>query len=177
MIRSASGEGRPRSEPGTYALILSCSANTLIRVGRLGRMRLQPGFYLYIGSAFGPGGLAARITHHRKPISRPHWHMDYLRRHTRLDRIWYCYAAVRQEHQWARTVQAMSGATIPLAGFGASDCDCASHLYFFKNRPSRGHFGRNLRYVVSVTKRASCEGALPPGQSSQVHATRQTAHH
>jgi len=32
-----------------------------------------------------------------------------------------------------------------LAGFGASDCACESHLYFFKSRPSRMVFARSLR--------------------------------
>ncbi len=143
MIRSVLGKGLLRSEPGTYALILSCSTDAFIQVGRLGRMQLQAGFYVYVGSALGPGGLAARIAHHRKQLKRPHWHIDYLRPHARLHRIWYGYAVVRHEHQWAHAAQAMCGATIPLAGFGASDCDCESHLYFFRDRPSRGRFEQN----------------------------------
>jgi len=48
-------------KPGTYALILSCASNARIQVGRLGTMRLQRGYYVYLGSALGPGGLRARI--------------------------------------------------------------------------------------------------------------------
>ena len=29
-------------------------------------------------------------------------------------------------------MQKVKGATIPFRGFGASDCSCPSHLYFFK---------------------------------------------
>ena len=43
-------------KPGTYALILSCKSNVRIEIGRLGTMRLQPGYYVYLGSALGPGG-------------------------------------------------------------------------------------------------------------------------
>ena len=53
-------------KPGTYALILSCSTDFGIQIGRLGTMRLQPGYYVYLGSALGPGGLRARIAHHQK---------------------------------------------------------------------------------------------------------------
>ena len=43
--------------PGTYALILLCASNARIQIGRLGKMHLQTGYYVYLGSAFGPGGL------------------------------------------------------------------------------------------------------------------------
>jgi Uri superfamily endonuclease len=32
----------------------------------------------------------------------------------------------------------MKGASIPLAGFGSSDCECETHLFFFKRRPGIG---------------------------------------
>ena len=88
-------------KPGTYALILSCSTDFGIQIGRLGTMRLQPGYYVYLGSALGPGGLRARIAHHQKPSPRPHWHIDYLRVHCRVHCIWFSYDARRREHHWA----------------------------------------------------------------------------
>jgi Uri superfamily endonuclease len=42
-------------KPGTYALILSCSTDFGIQIGRLGTMRMQPGFYVYLGSGLGTG--------------------------------------------------------------------------------------------------------------------------
>ena len=132
------------AEPGTYALVLSARPNRLVRVGRLGRLRLQSGFYVYVGSAHGSGGVLARLTHHLKAISRPHWHIDYLRRHTSLEQVWYCYDRVRWEHVWARGFGTLPGASVPLVGFGASDCHCESHLFFFRSRPSRNAFVRNL---------------------------------
>ena len=39
--------------PGTYALLFSSATDQLIRVGQLGSLRLQPGYYVYIGSALG----------------------------------------------------------------------------------------------------------------------------
>lgn len=52
-----------QAKSGTYILILSSPARSTIDVGRLGRMTLAHGYYLYVGSAFGPGGLRARIAH------------------------------------------------------------------------------------------------------------------
>jgi len=131
-------------KPGTYALIISCASNARIQIGRLGTMRLQSGYYVYLGSALGPGGLCARIAHHQNPSHRPHWHIDYLRAHSQIHGIWFSYDTRRREHQWARVVQRMSGAKVPLLGYGASDCDCRSHLYFFKHCPSWISFQRGL---------------------------------
>ena len=135
-------------KPGTSALILPCSTKVRVHIGRLGTLWLQPGHYVYLGSALGPGGLRARIAHHQKPPLRPHWHIDYLRAHTQIHCIWFSYDARRREHQWARMVQTMRGAKIPLRGFGASDCHCRSHLYFFKRCQSRVRFQRGLEFLV-----------------------------
>ena len=132
-------------QPRTYALVLAAGAKGLVRVGRLGVLRLQSGFYVYFGSALGLGGVRARLAHHLRPSIRPHWHIDYLRRHMAAEEVWYCYDRVSREHQWAQCLGTQAGASIPLAGFGASDCQCESHLYFFRSRPSRNAFVRSLR--------------------------------
>jgi len=132
-------------QPGTYVLVLSATTGGSVRIGRLGKLRLQPGFYVYVGSALGPGGVRARLAHHMKPSSRPHWHIDYLRKHTVLEEVWYCHGRTPREHRWARCLGTLPGASIPLAGFGASDCRCDSHLYFFRSRPSRNAFAQSLR--------------------------------
>ncbi len=133
------------TQAGTYALVLSARGSALIRVGRLGRLQLQSGFYVYVGSALGSGGVRARLRHHWEPSIRPHWHIDYLRRHTSPEEVWYCHDPLSREHQWARYLGTQPGVSIPLAGFGASDCHCKSHLYFFRSRPSKHAFVRSLR--------------------------------
>jgi Uri superfamily endonuclease len=128
------------AESGTYALILFCSRAERVRIGKLGPLKLRRGFYVYVGSALGPGGVRARVAHHQKVSPRPHWHVDYLRFHTRLDGIWYSHDQVRREHQWARLIHTLRGASVPAAGFGSSDCRCETHLFFFKRRPSFHEF-------------------------------------
>lgn len=105
--------------PGTYALILECRRAERIDIGRLGRLAVEPGVYVYIGSAFGPGGLAARIRHHARVSVRPHWHIDHLRAVCPLVEVWFSDAPVRQEHAWASAVSQMPGAVIPLPCFGS----------------------------------------------------------
>lgn len=88
--------------PGTYALLLSSATDSVIRVGRLGDLRLQPGYYVYVGSALGSGGVRGRLGHHMRPAERPHWHIDYLRKKTTLEAVWCRYAQKSLECQWGK---------------------------------------------------------------------------
>jgi Uri superfamily endonuclease len=149
---------------GTYALILSCASHTRIQIGRLGTMQLQRGYYVYLGSALGPGGLRARIAHHQKPSTRSHWHIDYLRVHARLRSVWLNYDGRRHEHEWARAMQKVNGASIPLPGFGASDCDCPSHLYFFKHCLTETSFRVECLFEAPAGRSATQDSILLPVQ-------------
>ena len=134
-----------QARPGTYALILKSSAERWIEIGKLGKCLILPGYYIYTGSAFGPGGLKARIAHHTRISQRPHWHIDYLRLALPLDQVWYSYNSERYEHLWANAFGRLKGATLPIAGFGASDCRCKSHLSLFSTRPTVRHLRAQLR--------------------------------
>ena len=130
---------------GTYALVFSAPGKRQIAVGKIGTLQLQPGFYIYVGSAFGPGGLKARIAHHSRIPTRPHWHVDYLASDLGLTEIWYTFDPVHREHQWAAAIASIRGASLPLAGFGSSDCGCTSHLFFFNTKPAIGTFRRKVQ--------------------------------
>ena len=119
-----------QAKPGTYALIMACTGERQVDIGKLGQLCVRPGFYVYVGSAFGPGGLKARIAHHAKVARRSHWHIDYLRPVCHLNQIWYSYESEKHEHRWAGALSRFERATIPLAGFGASDCRCGGHLFY-----------------------------------------------
>lgn len=125
-----------RSEPGTYALLLRAPTEQIIEVGALGEMTVRPGGYVYVGSAFGPGGVRARVERHARGDGAVHWHVDYLRTATALEQVWVTYDTTRRECDWAATMRALPGATVPKGGFGASDCDCPAHLYRFDAPPS-----------------------------------------
>ena len=113
---------------GTYLLILRLDAAADLRIGRLGRFVFPAGCYAYVGSAFGPGGLRARLKHHLRPVQHPHWHIDYLRVAAHIDAVWWLASELVYEHGWAKTLSISPGVTLPARRFGASDCQCASHL-------------------------------------------------
>ncbi|WP_078118615.1 GIY-YIG nuclease family protein [Thiosocius teredinicola] len=127
------------SDPGTYVLVLHCRAAASVQVGRWGDLRLHRGYYLYVGSAFGPGGVRARVGRHCRNEKSLHWHIDYLRAYAKLVNVWLTYDVRRREHQWA-TVLGQDDRVQPIPGFGCTDCDCESHLFYTNHRPVLAQF-------------------------------------
>lgn len=115
---------------GTYIIELRLENPATIRIGRLGEFSFQPGYYYYVGSAFGPGGVAARCKHHLSISPRPRWHLDYLRRLAEVRRIFFNTSDDHLEHHWAQAFDRQGKTRHPAHGFGASDCDCSSHLFY-----------------------------------------------
>jgi Uri superfamily endonuclease len=118
-------------------------------VGKLGTLAIQTGYWVYVGSAFGPGGLNARVSRHLKTAKIKHWHIDYLRAAAQIDAVWYTLGLPSVEHAWAGAFLALPGAQVPLKRFGASDCDCPAHLIFYDTAPSYEDFS-------SVVKDPGC---------------------
>lgn len=131
------------SKPGTYALLLALPWSTELQVGCLGRIHFDSPFYLYCGSAFGPGGLKARIKHHLRPARRAHWHIDYLRQAAEVVGVWHSRDTARLECSWANAAVALRGVSL-VPRFGSSDCRCQSHLFAVNALPSLSAFQRRL---------------------------------
>ncbi len=144
------------TRPGTYALILRSSAEQRVWIGKLGQLHLKPGFYVYIGSAFGPGGLTARVTRHQQKTKKLRWHIDYLTAVMSVEQVWYTLDTDRRECQWAEALGRMRGADMPLARFGSSDCACRTHLWSFPTRPSRRGFRRRLLDSIPIHGPVRC---------------------
>lgn len=139
---------QPDARPGTYALLLRIASTEIALIGRRHRLPLAPGWAVYAGSAFGPGGVAARLAHHRRPAVRLHWHVDYLRRYAALDAVWYSHDSLRRECLWAEMLARELGGGMPPFRFGASDCRCPAHLSLFETRPTLAAFVAALKARV-----------------------------
>lgn len=143
-------------EPGTYLLLLHNQARRRVVVGSRGPLVLAPGFFLYVGSAFGAGDLKSRIGRHARRHKPPRWHIDYLRAPMRYLGAWISLAGIRLEHAWAVRL-ATSGGLEPVDGLGASDCDCATHVFFTPDDPDAS-LACNLdgapRFVAAATQGA-----------------------
>lgn len=142
-------------ERGTYALLMRFVQAANVEVGRLGTFAFPPGYYLYLGSARGPGGLAARLGRHRRRVKKLHWHVDYLLQHAELVEVWSAISGERLECRWAEVARELAGARVVIPCFGASDCRCPAHLYHFDHRPDFALFKATVEdrmAGVSVTR-------------------------
>ncbi|MGC9523845.1 MAG: GIY-YIG nuclease family protein, partial [Anaerolineae bacterium] len=79
---------------------MSLRSSRQITVGALGTWRFPEGTYLYVGSAWGPGGLRARLSRHLRGSPKVRWHVDYLRAHADPIAVWMASDA-RVECAWA----------------------------------------------------------------------------
>jgi Uri superfamily endonuclease len=112
---------------GAYLLAVDLAAPLALDFGGFGGRVLPPGRYVYCGSAYGPGGLRARIGRHLKRGKPLRWHVDRLTAAGHVAGI----AAIAHAHECdlVARVLAVPGATVPAPGFGSSDCRrCPAHL-------------------------------------------------
>jgi len=144
------------SQKGTYALIFQANQKFTCKVGKHGDFEGRPGSYIYVGSAFGPGGVRARIIHHLKLSLKPHWHLDYIRPYIQPVAVCYNYSSNRHEHRWATVVSKMAEAQYVMYKFGSSDCTCPSHLFYFQRAAITTVLQRKLSKDMQVSLKLHC---------------------
>jgi len=93
----------------------------------VGTPRLDPGHYVYLGSARGPGGLRARVGRHLRLDKARRWHVDHLTARAPITRV--VGRPGRSECALVRALLAHPLVAAPVRGFGSSDCRaCPAHL-------------------------------------------------
>lgn len=132
-------------DKGSYLLGMRLDEDVLLAIGRLGRFAFPAGYYVYAGSARGPGGLSARLARHWRREKRFHWHVDYLLACVHLVEVWTAVSTQRLECVWAKAIMEMAGARVIVPRFGASDCRCPTHLIYFSRRPEEAGITATLQ--------------------------------
>ncbi len=122
---------REAGDRGSYLLVLRLNRTRVLPIGRLGRIRLAKGFYVYVGSAM--ANLSKRVERHRRLRKRAHWHIDRLRPHAQFIDALPIRSSERLECDLARAIDGIASWSIP--GFGSSDCRCESHLFGMTGNP------------------------------------------
>lgn len=110
---------------GSYILLIQLPNEQTIKIGSLNTIHLPDGYYAYVGSAM--GGLKSRLSHHLQRNKKLHWHIDYLVRKAFITGIILCQTKDRVE---CTIAQALKHQFDSIPGFGSSDCQCHSHLFF-----------------------------------------------
>jgi Uri superfamily endonuclease len=131
---------------GTYVLIAFVARMRRLEIGSLGALDIVPGYYAYVGSAFGAGGLRARIGHHLESTADPHWHIDYLLAVAEPVEVWFARSDQKLEHHWADMLEKAPRFRVPIRRFGSSDYhrSRSSRLFFSKRRPSFNWFRQTV---------------------------------
>jgi len=137
---------------GTYALALYLTAPATINIARFGAAMFPAGWMIYVGSAFGSGGLRARVGRHLRRSAQPHWHIDWLLPHVCVVGYWCSSSPVRLECEWSAALLNLRDTFIPLKKFGASDCHagCAAHLIAFGSTSPLRPITRELTRVTRI---------------------------
>lgn len=109
---------------GCYILVVNIPEDTAIKVGSLGTLPFQEGYYAYVGSAM--NGLEQRIGRHLRKKKAIRWHIDYILQYGTV------HCALIKENDLKEECMisnALEKKFQPIRSFGSSDCSCSSHLY------------------------------------------------
>lgn len=120
-------------ESGIYNLIIYLSENYKIEVGSLGEFEFESGYYIYTGTA--QRNLPARLTRHKSQDKKLHWHIDYLLQKAEVIEVETWDRDKKAECQIHQDLAMKPEFIKPIAGFGASDCNCRTHLLYSSQRP------------------------------------------
>lgn len=109
-------------------MVLEVDRDTEIEIGALGGIHFEEGYYCYVGSAFGPGGIK-RVLNHIKILEgekdRNRWHIDYLNSNQNVSAHKIFLTSEKVECDISQNIDAE-----PVLDFGSSDCKCSSHLKY-----------------------------------------------
>ena len=141
---------RDLPDKGVYTLIIRLDKALEIKIGSLGPRVFKPGFYLYTGSGLGSGplGLRGRVERHLglRGRRRAFWHIDYflMSPGAMVKAVVAARTEERKECEVNKALLEGLRASVPIRGFGSSDCPsgCPAHLLYTGHEdPTEGVVG------------------------------------
>lgn len=114
------------AEPGAYALLIRLDRPAPLPAPRFATT-LEPGTYVYLGSARGPGGIRARAGRHLRAAKTCRWHVDWLT--SVAAGIEAAPFPDETECTLVDRLNERDEVSVPVPGFGSTDCrHCTAHL-------------------------------------------------
>jgi Uri superfamily endonuclease len=147
----------PSEVPGTYVVIYHLpKAASRLTIGALGIFDFPAGYYAYLGSAFGSGGVRKRTHRHLTTVTPRKWNVDHLKPLCTPVAVWWTHDRDKVEFDWAEVLEEMAsaseevpGASVPAPRFGAADNKQAeAHLFRFDRTPSVAEFRRRVNEAM-----------------------------
>jgi len=112
----------------TYLTILFIPRRLSLKVGSLGELNLEKGYYLYIGS--GGRNIYKRISRHFRLAKKRKWHIDYITNiYPAIDAF-----IVSGVDEYALSQYFYKKGLKFIPKFGATDKKSVSHLYYLNNK-------------------------------------------
>lgn len=132
-----------------YVLVLELPTGENIKVGKKGEFYFPPGYYVYVGSA--KKNIEARVARHIQKKKKKRWHIDYLttlatpvvlkllcgedlKEYSKFFNYEF-EVGLKDECKLAAFLADNMKGKVIVRGFGATDCGCKSHLYYFNYKP------------------------------------------
>ncbi|PWB87943.1 GIY-YIG nuclease family protein [Methanobrevibacter thaueri] len=132
---------------GCYCLVIYIKKKSEIGIGKkLGVLEFKKGIYVYVGSAM--NSLEARLNRHLSDSKKLHWHVDYLLKEDNCKIIDIIYNIDKKVE--CDISQHLKTHAVGIKNFGCSDCNCESHLYFFKNRSEAIEHVKNAYDSIAI---------------------------
>ncbi len=119
---------------GTYCLFFKIGDINIKTRGK--EFSLKSGMYVYVGSAFGSGGLKARIERHLRREKKLHWHIDYVSTDVSFEML--SILILRNRKLECQMAEVLNKMLKPIKGFGCTDCKCESHLFNIEEKRLKG---------------------------------------
>lgn len=116
---------------GIYLLLIYLENAQDIAIGLTLNTHFERGYYIYVGSA--KNNLIQRMRRHRHNRKTKHWHIDYFLERAKLLTTIPIISRESLECSFAKALSQIAEKSIK--GFGASDCLCPSHLFYFPHNP------------------------------------------
>lgn len=118
---------------GSYIISGFLNGDKKIKIGRIGYLNFKRGWYLYVGS--GMAYLKERVKRHFKKNKKKHWHIDYLIPDLKNLKAFLIHSSKSLECEISMEISKISNGFIEK--FGSTDCNCKSHLLYFKKEPTK----------------------------------------
>lgn len=130
---------------GCYCLIIYLEEDKTLKVGTRLEIDFKKGYYVYIGSAM--NNLESRVKRHISNTKKLHWHVDYLLQYGEVSEVVFNL----DEKVECDLAKELSLNNKYIENFGCSDCECESHLFYFKKEKDA------IEEVVNAYNSIACE--------------------
>ncbi len=118
-------------DKGAYLICGRLSKGISLRVGSLGNIYFKAGYYVYVGSAM--NSLLSRVKRHLSLKKTKRWHIDYFIPSLERIKAIPIRSSISLECALAKALDKIAHSKMP--NFGCSDCNCMSHLFWFRKNP------------------------------------------